>query len=585
MTGAAAARLAAEIEAAYDTFTARFMEITGRAKHRFEARQWRRGQWDAAERLMVYKISVDTTVERLTGDPAAADPETGSRIKDGYAERIARRPDAELAETFFNSVVRRLFGTVGVNPGIEFFDTAAERATTAGQPPVHRTYPADRLTPELFQRILAEIDLNAAFRSLDADAREVARRTESQLHSHFGSGAITAVEVLPNVFFRNKAAYLVGRICTQAGDVPLLLPLLHLPEGVAVDAVLTTSNDASAVFGFTRSYFHVQTDHPRAVVDFLREIMPNKRIDELYTAIGYHKHGKRELFRELKEHLAHPDSRFEVAEGKKGLVMIVFNLPSLNVVFKVIRDAFGPTKETSRSSVMAKYRMVFLHDRVGRLADAQEFELLEFRRQCFAPELLEELMREAADSVTIRDSAVVVSHLYTERRVTPLDIFLQQADPEAARHAIIDYGNAMRDLAAANIFPGDMLLKNFGVTRHGRVIFYDYDELSLLTEINFRRMPEARDPWDEMSSEPWFHVGERDVFPEEFLPFLVPAGPLRDTFVEHHAELLDVAFWKRMQESQKAGEVIDFFPYPAERRLGTVSQEGRRERGDATADP
>jgi isocitrate dehydrogenase kinase/phosphatase len=576
MTTDHATRLADAVFDAYRDFDTRFAEITARARRRFEGREWRRAQWDAAERLMVYKILVDGTVERLANDAAHPDADAAPRVKEAYAERIADRPDAELAETFFNSVIRRLLGTVGVNPRVEFFDTAAERASTEGQPPTHRSYPAERVTPELLRRVIEHFRLGAPFACLDSQTAEAARRVEQALRERHGSDAITAVEMLPNPFFRNKAAYLVGRLCVRDGYVPLLLPLLHSPEGIVIDGVLTTSDDASVVFGFTRSYFHLETDHPRAVVDFLRGIMPSKRIDELYTAIGYHKHGKRELFRELKEHLLDPGARFDLAEGKRGLVMIVFTLPMLNVVFKVIRDSFGPTKETSRSMVMEKYRMVFLHDRVGRLADAQEFEALEFRRQCFAPALLDELLREAAGSVTVRDDTVIVRHLYTERRVTPLDLFLQQAEPEAARQAIIDYGNSIRDLAAANIFPGDMLLKNFGVTRHGRVIFYDYDELSLLTDVNFRRMPEPRDPWDEMASEPWFHVGEKDVFPEEFLPFLVPVGPLRDTFVEHHADLLDVGFWQRMQQHQKAGEVIDFFPYPRERRLETPEERGAR---------
>jgi isocitrate dehydrogenase kinase/phosphatase len=564
----AAGQIAGEINEAYVSFTARFAEVTARARQRFEARDWRAGQWDAAERLLLYKIVVDQTVERLAGEIGDPGSALAMGIKEEYAGLIAGRSDCELAETFFNSVIRRLCGTVGVSPEIEFFDTEAEHATSAGEPPVHRTYAAERVTAELIVRLLADVKLDAAFRSLEADARAVAARVERDLLAYFGDATIAAVEVLPRLFFRNKAAYVVGRIRAGGEAIPLLLPLLHTPDGVAVDAVLTTSDEASVVFSFTRSYFHVEIDHPRAVVDFLRDIMPLKRDDELYTSIGYHKHGKRELFLELKQHLLDPDARFELAEGKKGLVMIVFGLPSLNVVFKVIRDAFGPTKDSSRAGVMEKYRMVFLHDRVGRLADAQEFELLEFRRGCFAPELLEELLREASNSVVVQDDTVVVQHLYTERRVTPLDVFLQDADPEAARQVIIDYGDAMRDLAAANIFPGDMLLKNFGVTRLGRVIFYDYDELSLLTQCNFRKMPEPRDPYDEMSSEPWFHVAEGDIFPEEFLPFLVPRGPLRQIFLEHHAELLDVAFWRRMQERQKAGEVVDFFPYAAERRLG-----------------
>lgn len=562
-----AERLAAIVQRGYDDYTHRFAAITARARQRFARREWRDAQWDAAERLLLYKHGVDRTVERVRQAAARAAPAADAAIKDAFAERIAGRADAELAETFFNSVIRRVFGTVGVNPAIEFFDTAAERARADGSARAHRRYAAAAVTPTLLCRILRELAPGGRFADLEADARAVARELERRLRAERGSAAIEAIEMLPAPFYRNKAAYLVGRIRTADALVPLLLPLLHPPDGVAVDAVLTTSDDASVVFGFTRSYFHVETERPRAAVDFLHSIMPLKRIDELYTAIGYHKHGKRELFRELQQHLADPGARFEFAEGKKGLVMIVFTLPSFNVVFKVIRDVFGPTKDTSRPAVMQKYRLVFLRDRVGRLADAQEFEQMEFRRGCFAPALLAELLRDAPAGVALRGETVVIRHLYTERRVTPLDLYLQQAAPAAARAAVVDYGQAIRDLAAAGIFPGDMLLKNFGVTRHGRVVFYDYDELRLLDECEFRALPPPRDPYDELAAEPWFHVGERDVFPEEFLPFLVPEGPLREAFLAAHAELLRVEFWRRMQERQHAGEVIDFFPYPAERRL------------------
>jgi isocitrate dehydrogenase kinase/phosphatase len=321
------------------------------------------------------------------------------------------------------------------------------------------------------------------------------------------------------------------------------------------------------VFSFARSYFHADTGRPTAAIDFLRTLMPAKPIHELYTSLGHNKHGKTELYRALVRQLASGATRFEPAEGVKGLVMCVFTLPDPNVVFKVIRDEFGASKTVTRDSVREKYRLVFRMDRVGRLVDAQEFEDLTVPRDRFDPALLGELKRDAGSAVADDGRMVVVRHLYTERRLRPLDLYLRESDREAADAAIVDYGNAIKDLACANIFPGDLLLKNFGVSRHGRVIFYDYDELSLLTDVRFRTLPTARYDEDELSADPWFSVNEGDVFPEEFLPFLVPAGPLRDTFLDTHGDLFGVRFWRDMQERQKAGDVPDFFPYPASRRL------------------
>ena len=295
--------------------------------------------------------------------------------------------------------------------------------------------------------------------------------------------------------------------------------------------------------------------------------MPLKHTDELYTAVGHKKHGKTELFRALQRHLERPDAAFEPAEGDKGLVMSVFALPSFGLVFKVIRDSFGPAKTVTRRAVLDGYRLVFAHDRVGRLADAQEFEYLEFPRARFAAPVLDELLAAAPSAVAVAGDRVIVRHCYTERQVTPLNLYLGRASPAAARDAILDYGDAVKDLAAANIFAGDLLLKNFGVTRHGRVIFYDYDELCLLTDCRFRALPQARTVEDELAAEPWFYVGEWDVFPEEFLPFMLPPGGLRDAFLSRHRDLLTVAFWTDMQARQQAGEIVNFSPYRPDRRL------------------
>jgi isocitrate dehydrogenase kinase/phosphatase len=359
----------------------------------------------------------------------------------------------------------------------------------------------------------------------------------------------------------------VGRLLTSAGAVPLVLPLVNDERGLRVDAALRTSDEASVVFSFTRSYFHVEVECPRAMVELLRSLMPRKPVDELYTSLGYHKHGKTELVRALLRHMETHDARFEVAEGDKGLVMTVFALPTLNVVFKIIKDRFGPPKQTTRQEVMEKYHLVFVRDRVGRLADAQEFEGLSFGRDRFSSELLAELLADCGGSVRLEGDQVLFRHLYTERRVTPLNLYLRQVDEAGAVDAVLDYGQAIRDLAAANIFTGDMLLKNFGVTRHGRVIFYDYDELCLLTECRFREIPVSRHEEDEYSAEPWFPVGEHDVFPEEFGAFLTIPGRAGEAFRASHGELLTVEYWRRMQRLAEAGEVVDIFPYRPGRRL------------------
>jgi isocitrate dehydrogenase kinase/phosphatase len=321
------------------------------------------------------------------------------------------------------------------------------------------------------------------------------------------------------------------------------------------------------VFSFARSYFLVEMESPRRMVEFLREIMPLKPLAELYNAIGWNKHGKTELYRSILRHLATTEDRFEVAAGQRGMVMAVFTLPGFDVVFKVIRDRFEPPKTVTAEEVKQKYRLVFRHDRAGRLVDAQEFEHLAFERARFDPALFAELISSCAERVKVEGDKVVISHLYTERRLRPLDVYLREAGAEAARDAVVDYGQVLRDLAATDIFPGDMLLKNFGVSRHGRLIFYDYDELCPLSECRFRALPTPRDDDDESAGEPWFYVSERDIFPEEFRNFLGLPEDLMRAFLEQHEELLGPAFWQRMQELHARGEVLDVYPYRSSRRL------------------
>jgi isocitrate dehydrogenase kinase/phosphatase len=417
----------------------------------------------------------------------------------------------------------------------------------------------------LLAAILTELGFPAGrYDDLPAAAATAAARLEIEL-----GGPVERIEMAESVFFRGRSAYLVGA-AFRAGDehgLPLGLALLHGATGITLDAVLTGEDDIAILFSFTRSYFRVDAARPYELVRFLKALMPRKRLAEVYTAIGYHKHGKTEFYRDFLRHLQASKDQFEKAEGAPGMVMVVFTLPSYDVVFKLIKDRFDYPKDTSRSEVMRKYRLVFEHDRAGRLVEAYEFEHLRIPRDRFRPELLEELQRCAADSVSIEDDYVVIQHLYVERRVRPLNLYLAETDEPAARAAVIDYGQAIKDLAATNIFPGDLLPKNFGVTRHGRVVFYDYDELCWVTDCDFRELPAPTSYEEEIAAEPWFSVHENDIFPEEFPRFLRFRPDLLETLVDHHGDLFQAVAWRRVQTALRAGNILDIFPYGADKRL------------------
>jgi isocitrate dehydrogenase kinase/phosphatase len=431
---------------------------------------------------------VDHTVAEIRRllDDRICDTFVWASIKAVYSGLIAERNDWEIAETFFNSITRRIFATVGVDHQIEFVDTDFETPPTQAHQEVYRTYERGPSTAALIKAILADHHFDEVYEDLPRDAQLAAARIDDHFQALGAQWPLLRAEMITSVFYRNKGAYLVGRIRSDAQVIPLVLALLNTPQGVIIDAVLLREREVSILFSFTRSYFHVDVERLYDLVRFLRSIMPRKRIAELYTAIGHHKHGKTELYRDLLHHLAACDDHFEVARGQRGMVMAVFTLPSYDVVFKVIKDHFDAPKDTTRQAVMEKYHLVFKHDRAGRLVDAQEFEHLQFDRWRFSDALLDHLRRVAAQTVIVEAGHVVIKHAYVERRVTPLNLYVREADEDAARAAVLDYGYVLKDLAATNIFPGDMLLKNFGVTRQGRVVFYDYDELCLLTDCTFR---------------------------------------------------------------------------------------------------
>lgn len=560
---------AAAIYDAFDVYHRTFKLITQRTQQHFEQREWHAHQEDARERLRLYTRTVTDNVADLRtmlGDDVA-----GKRIWEDarkiYAARIAKRNDLELAETFFNSVTRRVFTTIGVDENLEFVWFGATWVPSGETTELFARFAPRDSTQALIASILQSYCFQADWADFEGDVNKVASVLDGYLTEAWDSPNFDCVEMLKSIFFRNKGAYLIGRIRCRNRIAPIILSLLNSERGLSVDAVLLTENAASLVFSFTRSYFHVEAENPGELVGFLKSIMPLKPIAELYTSLGYNKHGKTTLYRSLYRHMGSSNDKFQIARGAKGMVMTVFTLPSFDVVFKVIRDRFAPPKTTNRREVMERYRLVFQHDRVGRMVDAQEFENLSFHRDRFSDELLAELQKVAAKSVKVTDEEVVIKHLYTERRIYPLDLYIKEVGLEKAKAAVVDYGNAIADLAAANIFPGDLFLKNFGVTRHGRVIFYDYDELRLLTDCNFRKLPEAKSHEDEMSAQPWFAVAENDMFPEEFKRFLWLPEPLRSIMHQEHEQLFTVDFWHAMQEQNRRGEILDVYPYPQSYRL------------------
>lgn len=563
-----AAICAQTAHSAFLDYLERFAVITRRARERFLARDLAGSYADAAERLRLYGAVMDgltSEITRLMG-PRVNERVVWTAIKAVYSSLIAQGNTWEIAETFFNSLTRRIFATAGVDQAIEFVDTDFDAPPAAPHTRLRRTHSGAPL-PELLMAALTDSASGGFAEECFSDLPGEAARAGERIASAFPDGAV-ALEMVGTAFYRGRGAYIVGRAVGDGRTLPVAFSLRQKGDrGIAVDAVLLGEMDLAILFSYTRAYFRVEADCPYDLVLALRQLMPTKRLVDLYNAIGFHRHGKTELYRDFVAHLRTSTDQFVVAEGARGMVMLVFTLPSYDVVFKLIKDRFDYPKESTRADVMRQYRLVFEHDRAGRLIEAHEFEHLRIPRERFDPALLEDLRRNAAATVQSDGDDLVIAQAYVERRIRPLNLFFAEADANAATAAALDYGQSIKDLAASNIFAGDLLTKNFGVTRRGRVVFYDYDELCFLTQCNFRDLPQAKNDEEEMSAEPWYSVRENDVFPEEFPNFLRFPEPARTALFAQHGDLFRAEYWRAMQRKIKDSGIPEILPYPPERRL------------------
>ena len=580
----AARRIAQGLIEGFDRHYRLFRECSAGAKQRFEAADWRGVQQAVKERLAFYDERVLEAIERLHREfpIGGIDDAVWQQAKLFYIRLLIEHKQPELAETFFNSVFCRVQHRTYFHNDFIFFRPAISTEFIESDPPTYRCYyPKEVGFHEAVRQLFLDFHWSRPFENLDRDVRCIFRMARRHVGDWPDAQANLQIQVLHSAFYRNKGAYVIGKLVNGTDEYPFTVPVLHTADGrLYLDTLLLDPSRIAALFSVSRAYFMVDMSVPSAYVRCLDGLMPGKPRSEIYTMLGLGKQGKTMFFRDLFHHLRHSQDRFVIAPGIPGLVMMVFTLPSYPYVFKVIKDVFGVTKEVDHATVQRKYQLVRQVDRVGRMADTLEFSYAALPKARFAPELLDELYRLVPSQLEEDGADLVIKHLYIERRMEPLNLYLDRVE-KAGRDDLIDlavqeYGSAIRQLAIANIFPGDMLWKNFGVARFGRVVFYDYDEIELMTDCNFRRIPPAPYPEMELSGEPWYSVGRNDVFPEEFATFLLTSPKIRQSFVKYHADLLDATFWQQTQESIRRGEVRDFFPYPESFRFCSAFGDGCR---------
>ena len=558
-------RFARTILNGFDSYFAEFQNITLAARSWFENADWAGIQQASSQRIDLYKIHtrrVNQYVELIAGEHLH-DLQFWRDTRTEYSRLIEGHDNFEIAETFFNSVYGAVFKHRKIRNEYVFVFSPHGDMPPSDTSKIYHRYHLKSSVADLLEELLDDYAFSIPYEDKARDIDNIVAVVNKYLAPRFDlTREGVEFQVLQHHFYRNKGAYIVGRIVSGDETMPFVLPILHSGQGsVYVDTVLFGSDKVSVLFSFTRSYFLVDASIPSQYVLFLQQLMPAKPISEIYSSMGYNKHGKTYYHRCAYRHMENTSDKFMIAPGIKGMVMSVFTMPSYDFVFKIIKDKFTPPKEMTREQVREKYRLVKRADRAGRMADTQEFNNLAFARERFSDELMEELHKVAPSVIEEHGKALVIKHVYVERRMTPLNLYLHDATDEQVLDVMDEYGNAIKQLAAANIFPGDMLLKNFGVTRHGRVVFYDYDEIVPLVDCNFRTIPEPRTEEEELASQPWYNVGPNDIFPEEFRLFFSGNQRARKVFDRLHSDIYEADFWRNLQDRIRGGHIEDFFPY------------------------
>ncbi len=573
MTNNQVADLAARITLeAFDAFTADFRVITRRAKQRYQERDWPGGRLDAVTRLDLYEHALDRIAATLDSScgPQVREQPVWVSAKKRFASLVARRYDIDRAETFFNSVTRKMLMTVGINREVEFFYLHPVVRVPDGEP-VHRTYARVADTASLIRRIFEDVPVGVGFEDMDRDAALVAEEVDLYLWPIVGLSKVYSIDVVSSVFYRNKEAYIVGRLVVDGRAFPMVIPLAHGDAGIRAETVLLHESEASILFSFAYSYFFVDVDRHDALIGFLQSIMPHAELAELYNALGYNRHGKTEFYRDLHRFVHVSREQFVIAPGLEGAVMIAFTLPNFGFVFKVIKDRpcflrsmYETPKEITGERVREQYAFVSHRDRAGRMVDTQEFENLRFRKKRFSGPLLAEFAMAARENVVVGDEYVVIQHLYVQRRVVPLPLYFnEEKNPEAIRHVLLDFGYFLKDIAASGVFPCDLFNTwNYGVTQWGRVVLYDYDDVLPIEKIRFREKPAARDEAEELEPEEnWIVATDEDFFIDELDRYSGIPGPLKGVFRSVHGDLYTLKFWDVLTDRVSRGETFDVIPY------------------------
>ena len=550
----------------FDLFYSRFQVITESAKTAFETRDYQASLIISKKRLSLYSDSMYKLGENLSDafSPISRDQGLWEVIEEKYRQLVRNRYEGDLALAYIHSVRRALL--LGEWSPVDYSFDVPSKANKNYSDFLFETFHTEAITTDLLLDILRVPGFNVQYRELKVDAMLAAQRVKGDLDDRFSTYKIQKIEVIKGEFYRNRGAYIVGRIVLDnLSNVPLVIALLNEEKGIYVDAILTSESAAFNIFSTTRANFHVNNEYYHELSEFLHSIIPKRSLGLAYSTIGFNHFGKVAVMEELKEELLSNDGKFDFAIGFKGTVAIGFQSRQSGYNLKVIRNS--PTEQYKWGmfegvpSVLEKYSRVHVINRTGSMLDNIIFYRVKLERIWFTNALLEELLNEASECVTLQGNFLFFRHLIVQRRLTPLPVYLETSSQAESEAAVINLGHCIKNNMAANIFNKDLDARNYGVGVFGGVYLFDYDALEKFTEVKIRTNQNQFEGEEEIPE--WFFEDGVVFLPEEIESGLrIPSRSLRRLFREVHGDLLKVDYYENIQNELRVGKVPSVRVYP-----------------------
>lgn len=558
----------------YSLFYKEFLMIIDLAKVAFEKRDFASSVHVSSRRLSLYSASIVNVSRRLQRayPEIQGDTECWQGIEAHYLRLIKDEYAEDIGKAYLHSLRRKIYQDEWHAADYSFSEMTSRDEAIFSE--VLRSYELEsELTEEIIESILNIPQFIRSYGDMPQERQRVLQRiVENLARSRHRADRLVRVEMINAGFYRNRGAYLVGRMIFDSGNfVPLIIALLNDESGLFVDAVLTSETYAHNIFSSALANFHVTSSYYHQVSALLKSIMPRRPLGLHYSTIGYNHLGKVAVMSDLESEIRDSDVGLETAVGSPGTVAMGFAAKNSAYSLKVIRDK--PTKSYKWGefggveSVIRKYTRVHEINRTGSMLDSIIYYKIRLDRRWFSADLLEELLTEASETVSLVDDDVVFKYLIVQIKLTPLPVYLETATEKQAETAIANLGYCIKNNAAANIFNRDLDARNYGIGSYSKVYLFDYDALEDLTEVKIRTNLDREDGEEDI---PDWYFEEGVVFlPEELISGLcIPQRRLSDMFARRHHNLLTTQYWTEIQQDLLNGTVPSVSVYPDYERLG-----------------